>query len=676
MILPRRHPICIAVVSCCVLILELAFIRQVPAEVQAISYFTNLMLMASFFGLGIGCVLHCRRTLFSFFPLGLLMTCAYILVARGIVVYDASREVHFWIHEVAELGVARSFPLFPSALVAFAVSALPFVAMGQELARRMDDHPRLIAYGWDIVGSLAGIVVFSAASFAEIPPWIWPPIIAVCWAVLFVREIKWRLLCVCAGCAFFSLAYSHYDTRWSPYYYVQWDAQDRGLCVWVNSSFHQLALDFGEDGESPPGVPEDMMARFSIPYHAYEKLHEGRSPASVLVLGAGTGNDVFVALHNGAENVSAVEIDPAILRLGVETRPASPYSDSRVQAKIDDARHFLRSTEESFDLIIFGTLDSQTLLSGVANLRLENYVYTAEALEAARRRLKEGGMVAVNYSVMKPWLYGRIYSTVRSVFGDQVRMTRTESHFLFNTVITACPDFPEYVDDPDTVADFSGARVNTDDWPYLYLESPTIAPIYRKLFGIMAVLLAVMLIVARRTRDRQGSGAPFFLLGMGFMLMESAAIVRLSLAFGSTWVVNAVVFFAVLSTIFLANYSVQKGWGPTLRAGWVCVIIGVLVNWAFPVQILNGFGFPVRVILSILLIGTPVFFAAACFSRLFEKEESTGYPLGMNLVGVMCGGFFEYVSMLTGMRAVWLLVVVVYFSACFAAMRTKQKVVG
>ena len=135
-VLPRRHPICIAVVSCCVLILELAFIRQVPAEVQAISYFTNLMLMASFFGLGIGCVLHCRRTLFSFFPLGLLMTCAYILVARGIVVYDASREVHFWIHEVAELGVARSFPLFPSALVAFAVSALPFVAMGQELARR------------------------------------------------------------------------------------------------------------------------------------------------------------------------------------------------------------------------------------------------------------------------------------------------------------------------------------------------------------------------------------------------------------------------------------------------------------------------------------------------------------------------------------------------------------
>ena len=672
---PPRHPIHIALVSCFILILELSFIRQVPAEVQAISYFTNLMLMASFFGLGVGCVLYRRRTLLSLLPLGLLMTWAYIFVTRGIVVYDASPEVHFWIHEAAERGVARSFPLFPSALLAFAVSATPFVAMGQELARRMDDHPRLIAYGWDIGGSLAGIIIFSAASFAQVPPWIWPPLIAVSWAGLFVREIKWRLLCVVAGCAFLSLAYSHYDAKWSPYYYVQWDSQDRGLCVWVNSSFHQLGLDFGEGGEAPAGVPEDMIDRFSTPYRAYEKQHDGRSPASVLVLGAGTGNDVFVALHNGAESVTAVEIDPVILRLGTQAAPTSPYSDRRVRSVIDDARHYLRSTEETFDLIIFGTLDSQTLLSGVANLRLENYVYTVEALEAAGRCLKEGGMVTLNYSVMKPWLYARIYSTVRAAFGDRVRMTRTKTHFLFNAVITACPDCPDFVDDPETVAAFSGALVNTDDWPYLYLERPAIAPIYRKLFGFMAALMAVMLVLLRRNRDRPGAGAPFFLLGMGFMLMESAAIVRLSLVFGSTWIVNGVVFFAVLSTIFLSNLSVQKGWGPSLRTGWVCVILCILVNWAFPVAFLSSFGLPLRVAISCLLIGAPVFFAAACFSRLFAREKSTGYALGINLIGVMCGGLVEYISMLSGMRAVWLMVAGVYACACIVELRKRRNVV-
>ena len=53
----------IAAVSSIVLILELAFIRQIPAEVRVISYFTNLVLMAAFFGLGLGCILQRQRTL-------------------------------------------------------------------------------------------------------------------------------------------------------------------------------------------------------------------------------------------------------------------------------------------------------------------------------------------------------------------------------------------------------------------------------------------------------------------------------------------------------------------------------------------------------------------------------------------------------------------------------------
>jgi hypothetical protein len=253
---------------------------------------------------------------------------------------------------------------------------------------------------------------------------------------------------------------------------------------------------------------------------------------------------------------------------------------------------------------------------------------------------------------------------MREAFGDQVRMTRTESHFLFNAVVTACPDFPGYVDDPETVASYAGARVNTDDWPYLYLEKPTIAPVYRNLLLCMAGLMAGMLVLLRRIHGPSWTGLPFLFLGMGFMLMESASIVRLSLAFGSTWIVNAVVFFAVLSTVFLANASVQKGWGPSLRVGWIGVIICALANWMFPVQILTALEFPARVALSILVIGSPVFFASACFSRLFAKEIGTGYALGINLIGVMCGGLLEYVSMVTGMRAIWLLVAGVYACAC------------
>jgi hypothetical protein len=39
----------------------------------------------------------------------------------------------------------------------------------------------------------------------------------------------------------------------------------------------------------------------------------------------------------------------------------------------------VRSSTATFDLVVVGTLDSQTLLSGHANLRLANYVYTVES---------------------------------------------------------------------------------------------------------------------------------------------------------------------------------------------------------------------------------------------------------------------------------------------------------
>ena len=51
----------IGLIAASILVLELAFIRHIPAEVRAISYFRNLILMSAFFGLGLGCILQRRR---------------------------------------------------------------------------------------------------------------------------------------------------------------------------------------------------------------------------------------------------------------------------------------------------------------------------------------------------------------------------------------------------------------------------------------------------------------------------------------------------------------------------------------------------------------------------------------------------------------------------------------
>ena len=138
------------------------------------------------------------------------------------------------------------------------------------------------------------------------------------------------------------------------------------------------------------------------------------------------------------------------------------------------------------------------------------------------------------------------------------------------------------------------------------------------------------------------------------------AIVRLALLFGSTWIVNVVVFVAVLLTVFVANLSVMRGVAPPLRASWIGLCTALAASYLFPVQSLLEFALPLRIVASTGLIFVPVYFASVCFSRLFQREEEVGYPLGLNLVGAMAGGWLEYLSMVYGLRSIWLVALVVY----------------
>src|SRR5205814_2308136 len=114
----------------------------------------------------------------------------------------------------------------------------------------------------------------------------------------------------------------------------------------------------------------------------------GDSFGEVLVLGAGSGTDVAAALRHGARHVDAVEIDPAIIRLGREYHPDHPYSDPRVHVINDDARHFLRTTTRRYDLVVFALIDSLTLQSSFSGVRLESYMFTRESFEAVKDRLQ------------------------------------------------------------------------------------------------------------------------------------------------------------------------------------------------------------------------------------------------------------------------------------------------
>src|SRR5262249_44089719 len=148
-------------------------------------------------------------------------------------------------------------------------------------------------------------------------------------------------------------------TEWSPYQKLSWAAttyksETVAYQLTTNDSWYQYVIDLSErfvrsHQDLLEGVPSAWNS-YNMPYHFYA------NPPSVLVLGAGMGNDVAAALRNGAQRVTAVEIDPMILKLGKELHFERPYADPRVIIVNDDARSFMQKAKDRFHLITFSLL--------------------------------------------------------------------------------------------------------------------------------------------------------------------------------------------------------------------------------------------------------------------------------------------------------------------------------
>ena len=165
------------------------------------------------------------------------------------------------------------------------------------------------------------------------------------------------------------------------------------------------------------------------------------------MLGAGSGTDVAAALAHGVKHVDAVEIDPAIQRLGRQLHPDKPYSDPRVTMINDDARHFLRTTDKKYDLVVFALIDSLTMQSSFSGVRLESYMFTEESFRAVRDRLKPDGLLVVYNYFREQWLVDRLANTAAVAFGQEPRVHVHEAR-AFLGVLMAGPRLAQLTGDP------------------------------------------------------------------------------------------------------------------------------------------------------------------------------------------------------------------------------------
>lgn len=627
------------------LFVELALIRWAGSNVLHLSYFSNFVLLGSFLGIGIGFLRgEVRRDLFPYAPAALAALVAFILFFP-VDVRVADRSVLFFTSDQLE---SSGPPLWLTLPVIFVAVAATLTCLTQGVARSFAKFEPLEAYRLDVLGSLLGIAGFSALSFLGAPPLAWGLIAAAGLLVLVPMRTTLHvartvaplviLLGLLAGETFTG------GTSWSPYYKVTVEGDDHPV-ISVNGVPHQVIL------------PTDTDVIYD---EVYDLLPAGQPVGEVLIVGAGSGNDVAKALERGASRVDAVEIDPRIHELGVELHPDRPYDDPRVEVHIGDGRAFLHRTDRTYDLILFALPDSITLVSGQSALRLESYLFTVEAVEAVRDRLRPDGTFAMYNYYREPWLVDRLAATVTEAFGQRPCVGVGDRGGVFASIAVAeeagtlqCDTIWQPVSD-------AVPEPSTDDHPFPYLRDRGLPSFY---VLALAFIVLASLIGVRTAAGPYRRMAPFtdlFCMGAAFLLLETKHVVQFALLFGTTWFVNALVFAGVLVSV-LAAIEVARRYTPR-RPGVLYVLLGVAlaVAWAVPNEALLGLSSVPRFIAAVGLAFTPIFLANLIFAERFRDVASSTAAFGANLLGAMVGGVLEYFALVVGYKSLIFVVAALY----------------
>jgi hypothetical protein len=658
----RRSDVRLFLTATSLLFVELLLIRWIPANVIYVGYFRNFLLMASFLGIGLGILWGRDPKRISVSPFGPLMLGLVILVTQFRVSIELTSPGEIFFGLTDSKGADINFFVLPGLVL---ITTMIMAGLAVPLGGLLRSMPPLRAYSLDIVGSMTGIALFTLLSAVGTSPVVWFLVVALLAGLLGVgtglRNGSFVTAFSLATVVVLVALVTPAGQSWSPYYRIDhYNANGIGA-INVNGIFHQAM--------SP-------LDRVMDPF--YEQVYRwfpDKRFDNVLIVGAGSGTDVAVALAHGAGHVDAVEIDQRIQEIGMRDHPNRPYDDPRVTRIIDDGRAFLRRAEDEYDLVVFALPDSLTLVSTSANLRLESYLFTSEAFASVRDRLAPDGIFVMYNYYREAWLPQKMAKMLDETFGSPPIVR----HYPNNVAATlAAGPLVEALGgsqppgEPADTIDLSNAPAPaTDDWPFLYLQDRFIAEYYVAAIAII-VAVAVMLVV--RAAQRSGTtirqfSPHFFVLGIAFLLLETKSIATFSLLFGTTWVVNSLVFFAVLASVLLAIVVNQRirFRSPTLFYTGLFGSLALAIVLAPSALLIEPAW--LRYVIASVLAFAPIFFANLVFSYSFRDTKTADMAFASNLLGAVVGGAIEYVALITGYSALLLLVALLYVAAWALATR-------
>ena len=191
---------------------------------------------------------------------------------------------------------------------------------------------------------------------------------------------------------------------------------------------------------------------------------------NALLLGLG-GGTLYKQLVSNKLNVDIVELDERIEMLAKKYF----YIDKNVKVTVDDARHFINTTNKKYDVIIYDLYHSETP---------PIHLLTKEAFYEIRKKLNDGGILTINFYGFIDGSLGKAARSIYKTLLEQnfnIRLLATPGEEVSRNLIFICKKGPfdenikiENIWIKASEIDLDEALVLTDDKPileHIYLEA-------------------------------------------------------------------------------------------------------------------------------------------------------------------------------------------------------------
>ena len=452
------------------------------------------------------------------------------------------------------------------------------------------------------------------------------------------------------------------------------------------------------------------------------------SHANTLIIGPGGGPDVVSALAGGSRKVTAVEMNPLMLKFvrSYGARAANLYDRPDVETIQSEGRNFISRTNQKFDIILLGFVDSwASVASGGLSLS-ENYLYTVEAFNAYYDHLTDDGiLVILRWDSDIPRLVSNSVANLGPEAASQRVVTLIErrpnvdqpSQMLFMLrkrpfsaaevteikekwnlavpIIMPGGPAPALLGDVlagrTTLAEYDGQSPRFvgpvwDDSPFYFaIDRPFRMPggiasnLLKWLLGPSVGMLAIFSVFGRPKRETAGPYASsvvyFAALGFGFIAVELALLQNLTLLVG-----HPIFTLSVLLFTLLAMGGIGSALSPRVPMWVACVgvaVIGTLEALALPKLVPMLLWLPLwgRIAVAIVLIaplglamGMP--FPSGLRRTGGNSLQAPPFYWGLNGIMSVIGSITTvFVALMAGFQAAMLMGSACYVLAALASRR-------